>query len=52
MEAIVRELVSTGLYDKKAITKFYTRQLKLNKGNVSIADAMVRIYKHTFLIRK
>ena len=52
MEAIVKELVSTGLYDEKAITKFHTKQVKVNNGNVSLADAMVRIYKHNFLIRK
>jgi len=46
------EMVSTGLYDEKAIAKFHAKQVKLNKGNVSIADAMVRIYKHNFLIRK
>ena len=38
--------------DEKAIAKFHAKQVKLNKGNVSIADAMVRIYKHNFLIRK
>lgn len=45
------EMVSTGLYDEKALNKFYNRQLKLNSNNESIAEAMVRIYKHTFLIR-
>jgi hypothetical protein len=52
MEAIVKELVSTGLYDEKAISKFHAKQVKVNNGNTSLADAMVRIYKHNFLIRK
>lgn len=45
------EMISTGLYDEKAISKFHTKQVKLNNGNIDIADAMVRIYKHNFLIR-
>tara|TARA_R110000782_G_scaffold109591_1_gene198631 strand:- start:748 stop:924 length:177 start_codon:yes stop_codon:yes gene_type:complete len=49
--AVVFKMVSTGNYDEKAITKFYNRQLKLNNNNSDLADAMVRIYKHTFLIR-
>ncbi len=52
MNAIVKELKSTGTYNEKAILKFYNKQLVLNNGNVNIADAMVRIYKHNFLIRK
>jgi hypothetical protein len=52
MKAIVKELVSTGLYDEKAIAKFHDKQVKVNNGNISLADAMVRIYKHNFLIRK
>ena len=50
-QAVITELVSTGNYDEKAITKFHAKQLNLNNGNTSIADAMVRIYKHNFLIR-
>lgn len=50
--ATVTEMISTGLYDEKAIAKFHAKQVKVNKGNVATADAMVRIYKHTFLIRK
>jgi len=49
---ILIEMVSTGNYDEKAISKFHAKQVKLNKGNVEIADAMVRIYHHNFLIRK
>lgn len=52
MTAQIFEMVSTGEYDQKAIEKFYNKQLKVNNGNTSIADAMVRIYKHTFLIRE
>ncbi len=52
LTATVTEMISTGIYDEKAIAKFHSRQMKLNKGNAEIADAMVRIYKHTFLIRK
>lgn len=51
MKATMTELKSTGVYDEKAIAKFHAKQLKVNKGNVEIADAMVRMYKHTFLIR-
>lgn len=51
MTATIFELVSTGNYDEKAIAKFHAKQVKLNNGNVSLADAMVRIYKHNFLIR-
>lgn len=46
------EMISTGTYNQKAIEKFHAKQLKLNNGNVEIADAMVRIYKHNFIIRK
>lgn len=46
------QMIATGLYNEKAISKFYAKQLKLNNGNVSIAEAMVRIYKHNFIIRK
>jgi len=52
MSAIIKEMVSTGLYDEKALCKFRSKQLKLNGGNENTADAMVRIYKHNFLIRK
>lgn len=52
MEYLLKELKSTGVYDEKAIAKYHSKQLKLNKGNTDIADAMVRIYKHNFLIRK
>lgn len=52
MKAIFKELVSTGLYDEKAIAKYHAKQVKVNNGNIEIADAMVRIYKHNFLIRK
>lgn len=45
------ELVSTGNYDEKALNKFHAKQVKLNNGNIELADAMVRIYKHNFLIR-
>ena len=47
----LNELVSNGNYDEKAITKFHAKQVKLNNGNAELADAMVRIYKHNFLIR-
>lgn len=50
--ATLTEMVSTGLYNEKAIAKFHTKQVKLNGGNIEIADAMVRIYKHNFIIRK
>jgi len=46
------EMISIGQYDENAIAKFHAKQLKLNNGNNEIADAMVRIYKHNFLIRK
>ena len=52
MNATLTEMVSTGNYDEKSISKFHAKQVKLNSGNVEIADAMVRIYKHNFLIRK
>jgi hypothetical protein len=32
--------------------KLNAKQVKVNNGNTSLADAMVRIYKHNFLIRK
>ncbi len=51
MKAIVKEMVSTGVYDEKAINKFYAKQLKVNNRNSELAEAMVRIYKHNFLIR-
>ena len=46
------EMISTGLYNEKAISEFHQRQMKLNNNSSEIADAMVRIYKHNFLIRK
>lgn len=52
MAAIVSELVATGKYDQKAIEKFHAKQVKANNGSIEIADAMVRIYKHTFEIRE
>jgi len=51
MTTTIYQLVSTGNYDEKAITKFHAKQVKLNNGNIDLADAMVRIYKHNFLIR-
>ena len=36
---------------EKAIAKFHAKQLKINNGNIELADAMVRIYQHNFLIR-
>jgi len=51
MNAIIKEMISTGVYDEKAIAKFHAKQVRLNKGNLELADAMVRIYKHNFLIR-
>ena len=51
MTATIYEMVSTGNYDEKAINKFHAKQVKVNNGNVELADAMVRIYKHNFLIR-
>jgi hypothetical protein len=47
----IQELVSTGKYDEKAIAKFHAKQVKINNGNIELADAMVRIYQHNFLIR-
>lgn len=52
MTATVKELVSTGVYNENAIAKFHAKQVKLNNGNIDLADAMVRIYKHNFLVRK
>lgn len=49
--ATVTELVATGKYNESAIAKFHAKQVKVNGGNVAIADAMVRMYKHTFEIR-
>lgn len=51
MTTTIYEMVSTGNYDEKAITKFHAKQVKANNGNIDLADAMVRIYKHNFLIR-
>lgn len=51
MTTTIYEMVSTGNYDEKAINKFHAKQVKVNNGNVELADAMVRIYKHNFLIR-
>ena len=51
MTATVKEMVSTGFYNEKAIAKFHAKQMKLNNNNSDLADAMVRIYKHNFLIR-
>jgi hypothetical protein len=51
MTTTIYEMVSTGNYDEKAIAKFHAKQVKLNNGNVNLADAMVRMYKHNFLIR-
>lgn len=48
----VKEMISTGKYDEVAIAKFHAKQMKLNGGNQAIADAMVRIYHHNFLIRE
>jgi hypothetical protein len=50
--ATLTEMISTGFYNEKAIAKFHAKQVKSNKGNIELADAMVRIYKHNFLIRK
>jgi len=44
------EMVSTGLYNEKAIAKFHAKQVKVC-GSVELADVMVRMYKHNFLIR-
>jgi len=49
--SIISEMVSTGKYDEKAIAKYHAKQVKLN-GSVEIADAMLRIYKHNFIIRE
>jgi hypothetical protein len=46
------EMISTGNYNEIELSKFHAKQVKLNKGNIDLADAMVRIYKHNFLIRK
>lgn len=51
MKTAINEMVSTGIYDEKEINKFHAKQVKVNNGNVDLADAMVRIYKHNFLIR-
>ena len=51
MTYTINEMISTGLYDEKAIAKYHAKQVKANNGNVELADAMVRIYKHNFLIR-
>lgn len=51
MTSTITELKSTGNYDEKAIAKFHAKQMKLNNNNSEIADVMVRIYKHNFLIR-
>ncbi len=51
MTATIFELVSTGNYNEKAIAKFHAKQVKVNNGNIELADAMVRIYQHNFLIR-
>jgi hypothetical protein len=50
--ATLTEMISTGIYNEKAIAKFHAKQVKYNNGNTEIADAMVRIYKHNFIIRK
>lgn len=44
----IKEMVYTGLYDKKAIEKYHAKQVKANNGSV----AMVIIYKHNFIIIK
>jgi hypothetical protein len=51
MTATIKELVSTGIYNEEAIAKFHAKQVKVNNGNVELADAMVRIYQHNFLVR-
>jgi hypothetical protein len=51
MTTTIYEMVSTGNYDEKAITKFHAKQVKVNNGNIDLADAMVRMYKHNFLIK-
>lgn len=48
--ATMTEMISTGLYNEVAIAKFHAKQVKAC-GSVSLADMMVRTYKHTFLIR-
>ena len=48
---IVNEMIATGKYDEKKIAKFHARQTKLN-DSTEIADAMVRVYLHTFEIRE
>lgn len=50
--AITFKMESTGNYDEVKIAKFHKRQMSLNNNNSEIADAMVRMYKHTFLIRE
>lgn len=50
METIITEMISTGLYNEKAMAKFHAKQVKVC-GSVELADAMVRMYKHNFLIR-
>jgi hypothetical protein len=47
----INEMIATGTYDEKKIAKFHARQMKLNGNNEKVADAMVRIYLHTFEIR-
>jgi len=51
MTATIKEMVSTRNYDEKAIAKFHAKQVRVNNGNIELADAMVRMYKHNFLIR-
>lgn len=52
MTATIFELVATGKYDAAKINKFHAKQMKVNNNNKEIADAMVRMYKHTFEIRE
>lgn len=55
----MNELVSTGNYDQKAIEKFINKQIngakKFGANDTqakSQAEALLRVYKHNFLIRK
>lgn len=56
--ATVNQLIGTGNYDTKKLNAFYNRQIKANiktgatqEQAESLAEAMVRIYKHTFEIK-
>jgi hypothetical protein len=51
MKTTITEMISTGLYNEVALAKFHAKQVKANNGSIEMADVMVRIYKHNFLIR-